>query len=572
VGGETLHTDKRGHVTAELPTGRIQATAQHNGEEIPFEFVNAVGLHRARIDIRQEERPIEDPLIVAAMPSGRYVPLRQLGKGAMGTVYQCRDTTLDRLVAIKVMNPELPQIDRADLLEEARGLARVEHPNLIRIHDLGLTDSQAYLVLQYVDGPNLEDLLQVEGPLPAGAVAAAGVQLLLGLSAIHEMGLVHRDIKPSNGLVDRNGVVRLTDFGLVRPMVDFTDPRSKVHGTPAYMSPEQLQGWPLGPASDIYSLGATLYHLATGKLPFADFSSLLAALIEDLPPLGEQVADIPDELSEIVSAMLSKSPDERPDSPTICDVLSPLSTTVPHAEGLNYLPRLPSGNIISLRSQRLGAQTLVDPRFVDKPEESQESATEVAGESPTERTSADVSVEIHSDPAAKRARLKRRALALLVMLNLVIAVGIFLSRSGSDDPPEEDPGTAENLVAPPSEEPLDGPGSDAPPLDRQVLVDDQLDSESVELDPGVVRQNALLEAQGLATERQATAVSLAAALDELERAERRAERRRARADRSRERGERLPEPEPVPEPEPEPEPKPEPEPEPETYVRPPVGF
>ncbi|MCA9563698.1 MAG: protein kinase [Myxococcales bacterium] len=344
-------TGPRGEITLELATG------QHNGEvrfkerTLPFRFVHAVGLSRIQIEVEDVESPLDDPAIINAMPSSRYVPLRLLGRGGMGSVYKCRDTTLDRLVAVKIMNPEFAGIARDELMGEARSLAKADHPNLIRVYDVGVDGSRAFMVVEYIDGPNLEELAKAEGKLPGGAIAAAGVQLLRGLMAIHELGIIHRDMKPSNGLVDLSGRVRLADFGLAAPMVDFTDPHSKVFGTPAFMSPEQLQGQPLGPAADIYSLGASLYDLATGEPPFAKFKTLVAPLFEEPPALAEIRPDFPAALCDCVHAMMAKEPEARPTAKQILARLATLATDVPFGEKTGYYPRLTSsqlGEIISV--------------------------------------------------------------------------------------------------------------------------------------------------------------------------------------------------------------------------------
>lgn len=341
---EVRETDRSGTLELDLPHGRHAGHAVVDGREVPLTVVHAPGLRRVRVDLREPETPLDDARIRAAMPSERYIPLRLLGRGASGSVYRCRDVTLDRLVAVKILNEDLISSDaeRKEFLEEGRNLARIEHPNLIQIYDLGFHQGRAFMVVQYVDGPNLESLIATEERLSLGSVAAAGVQLMRGLDALHSHGLIHRDVKPSNGLVARGGRVWLADFGLVRPLVDFTDPRSRIFGTPAYMSPEQLQAQALGPATDTYAMGASLFHMATGRLPFEGGNPILAHLVEPPPNLAEHLPDAPDDLVDLIRAMMAKDPGMRPDAQDVIDVLLPFATSLESDATIDYVPRLVS--------------------------------------------------------------------------------------------------------------------------------------------------------------------------------------------------------------------------------------
>lgn len=341
-----LLTDRSGALEVALPDGKLDGTAVVDGTQVPFTLVNAPGARVLRVELRDAERPIDDPRVRESMPAERYVPLKLLGRGAAGSVYRCRDATLDRIVAIKLLNDEFASGERElqEFLVEGRNLAKIEHPNLIQIYDLGVHRSRAYMVVQCIDGPDLESLIYAEGRFSPGAAAAAGVQLMRALDALHERGLVHRDVKPSNALVARDGRVRLADFGLVRPTVDFTDPRSKIFGTPAYMAPEQLQGRPLGPATDIYALGASIFHMATGRVPFDGPNPILAHIMEAPPDLRELVPDAPDALAGVVMAMMAKLPQDRPDAATVISTLLGVATAVEFGE-TDYLPRLHSSDV-----------------------------------------------------------------------------------------------------------------------------------------------------------------------------------------------------------------------------------
>ena len=339
-----LVTDGRGRLSTRLTVGRHRAKARKDGQELPFEFVCASGLRELQVDLRDDEVPMDDPEVAAAMPSDRYLPLAFLGKGTMGSVFKCRDSLLDRLVAIKLLAADMAEGGKAKgaFLAEGRGLASVESENLIRIHDLGVKDGRAFLVTQFVDGPDLEEVVHSSGPLPVEAMCAAGAQLARALAAVHRAGAVHQDMKPSNALVDAEGRVFLGDFGLVAQLGDVHDTREEVAGTPAFMSPELVSGKAIGPASDIYALGATLYFLATGKPLFeGQLSAVLYAHVHREPPsMGDDRPDAPDDLIRIVGDMLAKAPADRP---TAGEVEAALLRIIPTASALRpvaYTPRL----------------------------------------------------------------------------------------------------------------------------------------------------------------------------------------------------------------------------------------
>lgn len=386
---EIFTTDELGGFEASIPHGKINGAAQVEGQTLKFQLVNAPGLRRINVDLREEERPIEDERVREAMPSERYVPLKLLGKGAAGAVYKVRDMSLDRIVAVKLLNSDFATNDkeRQQFLAEARNLARIEHPNLIGVYDIGFHKGRAYLVIQYIDGPDLETLLHVEGRVSPGAAAAAGVQLMRALDAIHGVGFVHRDVKPSNGLVDRSGRVKLADFGLVRPMIDFTDPRSKIFGTPAYMSPEQLQAGQLGPATDIYSLGASIYHMAAGQLPFNGKNPILQHLTEPPPDIRDVIPGAPEEFAYILQDMMAKEPEDRPDAREIVEVLMHLSTNVPHQEVSTYIPRLHTSDL-SIVSGLARVGTGATPSVTRRTPGVRRSTSRVAGVADTVMTTA----------------------------------------------------------------------------------------------------------------------------------------------------------------------------------------
>lgn len=257
---------------------------------------------------------------MTASVAGRYEVERTLGRGGMATVYLARDGTLQRRVALKVLAEDLSGDGafRARFLREARLAARLAHPNVVRVFDAGETDGRPYIVMEYVPGETVAALLERRGQLsPAEAVDVA-LQACAGLQHVHDRGLVHRDVKPQNLLVGDDGCVKLADLGIARAA---ESTRLTMHGTilgtAAYLSPEQAAGEEVTPAVDVYSLGAVLYELLTGRPPY-DFSSLAELSVKQsegaiVPPRDIDPA-IPDRLEAVLMRSLARDPRFRPAS------------------------------------------------------------------------------------------------------------------------------------------------------------------------------------------------------------------------------------------------------------------
>ncbi len=259
--------------------------------------------------------PSDDPRSLGRL--GNYEIARVIGRGGMGVVLEGRDTRLNRVVAIKVLAPELAgnAAARKRFLREARSAAAVVHQHVVTIHAVD-EDRLPYLVMEFIDGQSLQDKIDREGHLELKEVLRIGVQVASGLAAAHAHGVIHRDIKPANILLE-NGVerVRITDFGLARAVDDVEITRTgEVAGTPQYMSPEQAQGLPVDARSDLFSLGCVLYAMCTGRSPFRA-ESLVAAIrrvCDDTPrPIREVNPDVPEWLVEIIDRLLAKRPEDR---------------------------------------------------------------------------------------------------------------------------------------------------------------------------------------------------------------------------------------------------------------------
>jgi tetratricopeptide (TPR) repeat protein len=204
-------------------------------------------------------------------PAKRYELGKELGRGGMGVVYSAVDTMLDRPVAIKLLNSfDCGAEETRQFLLEARSVARLRHPNVITVYDIGLMDLRHYLAMEMVEGEDLRTKIAREGPLPVAEALRLFVALADGLRVVHEAGILHRDIKPANVLIHRDGSPRLVDFGLAKlqnPTSGNQEDNFKCAGTPGYMAPEQIQGAELGPACDIYALGITLFTMLAGQPP-----------------------------------------------------------------------------------------------------------------------------------------------------------------------------------------------------------------------------------------------------------------------------------------------------------------
>jgi hypothetical protein len=241
-----------------------------------------------------------------------------VGRGGMGVVYRAVELELARVVALKVIAPELleePEI-RERFLKEARTAASIEHPNVIPIYAAGERDGVAYLVMRFIDGQDVRSLVRRGGPLAPGRAAELVARAGGGLDAIHRAGYVHRDVKPANVLVDRDGHVYVTDFGLAKQVISRGGATGTGNwvGTLDYVAPEQIRGGRVDARADVYALGGVLFFVLTGGVPFereGDEAKLWAQLSEP-PPVPSQVQPgIPREFDGVVARALAKRPDDR---------------------------------------------------------------------------------------------------------------------------------------------------------------------------------------------------------------------------------------------------------------------
>jgi len=249
--------------------------------------------------------------------TGNYRILKELGKGGMGVVYKANQISLGRMVAMKVLPQHLttnPSFIKR-FKNEARAIAKLNHPNIVQIFDVGQDDGTHYYTMEFIEGPPLDEIIYRDGTLPLDRAINIILQMAGALQYAHGQGIVHRDIKPSNIMIDKTGRIKVTDFGLAlqqkttRLTID-----GGIVGTPEYMSPEQAVGQTATAQSDIYSLGIVFYELLTGKVPFeADSPLMLLNKIRDSEPQWPCSInpDIPVGIEKIIRNMMSKKPQDR---------------------------------------------------------------------------------------------------------------------------------------------------------------------------------------------------------------------------------------------------------------------
>ncbi|MEI7921703.1 MAG: protein kinase [Planctomycetota bacterium] len=252
---------------------------------------------------------------------GRYTILDRIGSGSMGRVYRAQHQLMGRIVALKVISPELISNERvvSRFMREMRLVARLDHPNVVRAFDADQVDNMFYIVMEFVPGKSLGEMLKL-GPLPAVDVIRYASQAALGLGHAHEQGILHRDVKPSNLMYSQDQkIVKVLDLGLgtlmeVDPEESFRTADGIAVGTIDYMSPEQASGKALDGRSDLYSLACCMYHLMTGRSPFQHENpiSRLAMRIQSKPtPIRDYLPDLPSRVVSVIDKMLATMPEDR---------------------------------------------------------------------------------------------------------------------------------------------------------------------------------------------------------------------------------------------------------------------
>lgn len=287
----------------------------------PFEPAELV-LRVERLIAWRASNPREAPAAPDdASRFGRYEVIDILGEGSMGTVFRGRDPRLEREVALKTIRLDAATSEsrRKELLEllrhEAVTIARLSHPNIVAVYDMGDTRESAFVAMELVDGVSLGEYLRAHGPLSPEELVPLGAQIAAGLALSHERDVVHRDVKPGNVLLGRDNSVKVTDFGLAYVLSSVRDDSTELSGTPGYVPPEVLNQKPYTQPGDIFGLGATLYECLAGFHPLAGDSLrdiILNTLAGRIRPLEDSVPDLPPELSALIFELMALDPNVRP--------------------------------------------------------------------------------------------------------------------------------------------------------------------------------------------------------------------------------------------------------------------
>jgi serine/threonine-protein kinase len=255
--------------------------------------------------------------LLGTILSGRYRLEARIGAGGMSTVYRALDETLERMVAIKLLNREVSS--DSDELErfrrEARAVAQLSHPHIVGVIDAGEDEGRPYIVFEYIEGETLKERIRRLGPLPIPEAVAYAIEIARALGAAHARHIVHRDVKPQNVLIDEEGSAKVTDFGIARTLdEEGLTADGRVIGTTDYVSPEQALGQPVTGQSDLYSLGIVLYEMLTGEVPFRGENQVAVAMKhvrEPLPDVQRGRPEISAALASVVDRATAKRPEDR---------------------------------------------------------------------------------------------------------------------------------------------------------------------------------------------------------------------------------------------------------------------
>jgi serine/threonine-protein kinase len=339
-----------------LAPDRPPAAAEHQREAT---------ISRSTIPERPSRRSLQDVPLTTL--DGRYHVVDRIAAGGMGEVFRARDAVLEREVAIKVLHRQLASdggfVDR--FRREARAAASLSHQNIVAVYDWGAVDGIYFMVMEYVRGQSAREILNAEGVLAPAQAADVLLQVLSALDHAHRQGIVHRDVKPENVMITRDGVAKVADFGLARAYADAQITEAgTVTGTVQYLAPEQLQGEPADPRTDLYSLGIVAYELLTGRLPFGGETPMAIAykhLHERVPAPSARNPAVPAGLDGWVASMTEKSRELRPESAAEARRdLEEERRSLPQAKGVGTL--VPEITVLPSPAVPARAETVTIPR------------------------------------------------------------------------------------------------------------------------------------------------------------------------------------------------------------------
>lgn len=301
-----------------VPVGRAMGVS---GPTVPERESGVLTVHES-IEPALDGKTLRLP--AEASPSGkklgRYEILEEIGQGGMGVVYKGRDPIIDRLVAIKTIRFDrlYEGNERKSLKErffvEARAAGKLIHPHIVTIFDVGEDGGVAYIAMEYVEGTTLGGYVARDRLLPVEDAVQSMIETAMALDFAHQQGIIHRDVKPSNIMRTGKGPIKVMDFGIAKLPTSTLTQAGSIMGTPSYMSPEQIHGWPIDGRSDLFALGCVLYELLTGAKPFRgeDFSALVQQITEEIPlPPSQENSRVPLVFDELLKKALAKAKEER---------------------------------------------------------------------------------------------------------------------------------------------------------------------------------------------------------------------------------------------------------------------
>jgi len=263
----------------------------------------------------------DDHALIGRVIDGRYTITEHVARGGMASVFQAHDERLDRTVAVKIMHPGLGEEFQERFVREARSAARLNHSHIVSVFDQGSDGDLTYLVMEYVDGPTLRDVMRAEATMPPQRALAITEEMLIGLSAAHTAGIIHRDIKPENVLITRSGRAKVVDFGLARAVSSATTATSHtLIGTISYLAPEIVVNEGSDARSDVYACGAMLYEMLTGLKPHDGDSPIQIAykhVHQDIAAPSETIESVPDYVDALVARATARDRDRRAADATV---------------------------------------------------------------------------------------------------------------------------------------------------------------------------------------------------------------------------------------------------------------